>query len=478
MRRLLIVIALLVLPSVVRAEDLVLVDGRYLHVSILEANDRGLRVKLLDGGGTVFIPWSLIREADRNRIMIGRGLKEDESSRIPMEAGVKISLRTGDEVTGRIESQNDKEVTVLVGGSKQVIPRTNIAKDGIEQLQVPVTSIYKPSEYLAKREAEAAAADDDVAAHMDLARLADALGLYESAVSHLMKVKTADAEFQKDWVANTMERLEALAKNKVLRDELDRARQQSMLNQFDKAFAALDAIDKLSDIPAGIKSEVTTYRETFAKRRYEYFRKIVASEYDLVLKNKIRVLSRDEKLTLDEARRKLRSEIHKEVVADLAERHKLDPKGEVEKMWEDRRWHATRFSMYGSGSFIVLGVAKQAQQLQAEMQRAMAQAYAQQARQQQGRNGQAAGNPQDRLPKPPTKEEWWKRSQSSDREQWMLAFWVENSKKVEVTGERWEDCERCGAKGYVQFAGSQGDVLRAVCPRCQGHTRDRGVSYK
>ena len=82
------------------------------------------------------------------------------------------------------------------------------------------------------------------------------------------------------------------------------------------------------------------------------------------------------------------------------------------------------------------------------------------------------------MPKPPTKEEWWTRSQSSEREQWMMAFWAENAKKVEVTGEKWEDCERCGAKGYIQFSGSQGDVLRAVCPRCQGHMRDRGVSYK
>ena len=477
MRRLLALLVLVLFPAWLHAEDLVLVDGRYLHVSILEANDRGLRVKLLDGGGTVFVPWSLIHEADRNRIMIARGLKEDESSRIPSEPGVRILLKTGDEVVGRIDAQNDKELTVTVAGTKQVIPRANIVKDGIEQTQVPVTAIWKSAEYFAKREAEAAATDDDVAAHMDLARLADALGLYEQAVGHLLKVRAADAEFQKDWIANTLERLEALAKNKVLRDELDRARQQAMLNQFDKAASALDEIEKLPDVPAGIRAEITTYRESFAKKRYEYFRRIVANEYDLVLKNKIRALSRDEKLTIDEARRKLRSEIHKEVVADLAARHKLDPKNEVEKMWEDRRWHATRFAMYGSGSFVILGVAKQAQQLQAEMQRAMAQAYAQQARQ-QGRNGQQAAPPQDRLPKPPTKEEWWTRSQSSEREQWMMAFWAENAKKVEVTGEKWEDCERCGAKGYIQFSGSQGDVLRAVCPRCQGHMRDRGVSYK
>ena len=173
-----------------------------------------------------------------------------------------------------------------------------------------------------------------------------------------------------------------------------------------------------------------------------------------------------------------RADLHKEVVTDVATRLKLDPK-EVEKMWEERGFHQPRIASYGSGSFIVLGRSPNAEKYEQEMQKYL-QSVLRQQQQQQGRNNQGgslSAQP-EKLPKPPTKEEWWKNSQSSDREGWMLAFWAENSKKVQVVGDRWEDCSRCGGTGALRFSGSQGETLRTTCPSCQGHQRYKGVAYK
>ena len=77
-------------------------------------------------------------------------------------------------------------------------------------------------------------------------------------------------------------------------------------------------------------------------------------------------------------------------------------------MWEERGWHQPRIASYGSGSFIVLGRAPNADKYDAEMQKYLQQALRAQ-QQQQGKNNQngSLSAPPDKLPKPPTKEEWW-----------------------------------------------------------------------
>jgi hypothetical protein len=60
MRLSILVSAFLVLAAALPAEDIILIDGRYLHVKILTPSEQGLQVQLLDTGGQVFLPWGLI----------------------------------------------------------------------------------------------------------------------------------------------------------------------------------------------------------------------------------------------------------------------------------------------------------------------------------------------------------------------------------------------------------------------------------
>ena len=70
------------LSAFARADDIVLVDGRYLQVKVLGATEKKLHVKLLDTGGELWIPWDLIRESDRDRLMVQFGYKEEERGEI------------------------------------------------------------------------------------------------------------------------------------------------------------------------------------------------------------------------------------------------------------------------------------------------------------------------------------------------------------------------------------------------------------
>ena len=50
-------LTLIVASGSLRADDLVLVDGRYLQVKFIRGDERGVSVKLLDTGGEILIPW-------------------------------------------------------------------------------------------------------------------------------------------------------------------------------------------------------------------------------------------------------------------------------------------------------------------------------------------------------------------------------------------------------------------------------------
>jgi tetratricopeptide (TPR) repeat protein len=467
--------AFLVLATALPAEDIILIDGRYLHVKILTPSEQGLQVQLLDTGGQVFLPWGLIYETDRTRLMKEFGYLNEE--KVYVEDGHVVTTKMGDTYEGLVISDTADSIVLKRQGTPLPIPKSSI-KD-LEKRSVNVLEIYTPDEFYNKRAGEMKVPDDDIQGNMELADLAFTLGLYEKSFRHYQKVQAVDPLYEEKFIANRLKTLEELSKNKQISDLIKQARNDALHNLYPKAFKAFDEILGLKDLPQGLKAEAEVYKQRAIKQRYEYFRRKVREDYEGTLKNKIAALSRDSKLKLEEARRKLRSDVHKEVVTDIATRLQLDPK-EVEKMWEERGFNQPRIASYGSGSFIVLGRSPNAEKYDQEMQKYLQSALRQQ-QQQQGRNneGGSLSAPADKMPKPPTKEEWWtKVSDSADREGWMRAFWAENSKKVTVVGDRWEDCSRCGGTGALKFSGSQGDTMRTTCPACQGHQRFKGVAYK
>jgi hypothetical protein len=468
--------ALALLAAGLGAQDIVLVDGRYLHVKIVEPNEKGIKVLLLDGtGGQVFISWGLIHEPIRKELRIKFGLDEDEAANVIVEEGNRVTTKIGEVWEGRVVNETADAITLKHQGSQMTIPK-NVIKE-LEKVPTNVLNIYSPEEYYAKRAGELKAADDDIPGNEELAELANDLNLYEKSFLHFKKVQATDPGYKTEYIANILKRLEELQKHKQIRDILDDSRRQAMYKQFPKALAQLEAILGMKDIPASLKAEAEVIKQKTIKLRYEHYRLLVRSDYEGLVKAKIRAMSRDEKLKLDEARRKLRVDLHKEIVLELAAKHGIDPK-EVEKMWEERGFNQPRTATYGSGSFIVLGRAPDYDKYEQEMNKYLQDVLRKQQSTRNDQGGSLSAQP-ERLPKPPTKEEWWQKiSTSQDREGWMLAFWAENSKKVHVVGDRWEDCSRCGATGSLKFSGSQGDIVRAPCPNCQGHKRYKGVAFK
>jgi hypothetical protein len=464
--------------NVARAEELVLIDGRYLQVSVLEADKSGLRVIVFQTNGEIFIPWDRVVERDRDRLMTKWDLKEVRIE-APTESGVRIATKSGDVLVGRVVKQTPEAITLRRNGVDEEYKREMIKE--MEQELVPVTAIEKPETLYAERVKQANPAEDDIDAHVELAEFAESIDLPEEAIRHYLRVQAIDPEFEAQRIKNRLISLEALAQNKNVREAIQQARRFANATLFKRSLQTLADLNAIPNLPDPIKAELGIVAEWVVAKQSEYQRVAVRDQFLREIRIKIAAMSRDEKLTLQQAQAELRTKVGKEIFAKLAERLEIDHK-KVEELWKDRRLHADRFTSYGSGSFIVLGVAAKAQEQQQELQRLLMQDL--NRRGQQGRGNDQGGSLQsqaEKLPKPPTKEEWWKRSKSYEREEWMFCYWVEHAKLVEIPttrGERWDDCVRCGGTGALPFAGSQGETIRVTCPSCQGHKGYKGFRFK
>ncbi len=474
-------LVVLFLSAWVRADDIVLVDGRYLQVKVLGVTEKKLHVKLLDTGGELWIPWDLIREADRDRLMIAHGLKEAERPEI-VRPGVRLVTRTGEEFFGipttKFDAQSVPDEVVIIHKGREWPFKKSVIRT-LEWRDIPALEAYTQEQLYEQELARIKPGEEDLEGHWDLARFAQEIELYGRAVEHMLKVREIDPLYRSDYVGNQLDRMEVLARNQKIVDAIRGAKRQSYVKRFDQAIEQIDQIITLEEVDPNIKATAELTKEGILKRRWTYFSKQVTRGYFNLLDNKIGKMARDSKMELKTAQNELRREMHKEIVADLAAKYGLDPKKEVEKMWEERVVHQPRRASYGSGTFIVLGKAKGAENRMQQFQRQMARQQQQQRRRNGGRGQQQQPNNTIRPPKPPTKEDWWKKIASSGmRAQWMKAFYAENGKKLEVVGERKDACTRCGGTGTMKLAGSQGETITFTCPRCQGHRYDKGVAYK
>ncbi|MSR74900.1 MAG: hypothetical protein EXS14_05465 [Planctomycetes bacterium] len=462
------------------ADEITLTDGRYIQVKCLEANERGVRVHLLESGGEVWIPWVLIREADRKALRVRFSLESDDSNLVSAEEGVRLVTKDGDEhlgvPTAPLDLQNLPDEVILIVGGKSTSFKKSVIRL-IEVAEVPALAAFTPEQLYQRKVKDGAPGADDVQGHWDLARFCIAIEAPEAAIRHLLALKQADAEFQTEAVARELARMEELARNARVVKAIRDAKQEAFFNRFPRSLQMLDEIVALVDITPMLKSQAEMTKEFVLKKRWEHYRTLVRRDYFTFLDQRIGKMARDEKLTLKDAQKEVRSTLHKDIVSDLAAKHGLDAKTEVQKMWEERVVHSPLSACYGSGSFIVLGRAPGAQEREQALQQALARMMAQQ--QQQSRGGQASNTAMPKFPKPPTADEWWtKLSDSGSRADWMKAYYAENGRQLKIAGERKIDCDRCGATGTIKYGGAQGELIPVTCPRCQGHKTDKGVLFK
>ncbi len=466
-----------VLAAPIRPDGIFLRDGRYIQAEVLEATARGVTLKLVETGGTVFLRWEALREEEQRRVKVMKGLLEEDLDHLLVEPGKRLILRNGNRVEGLVRSETQEAVTFQNRGRVAEYLRSSILR--VEDAEVSVLEIWTMEELYTRKLAEIKPTDDDVVGHFEMAKYARAIGAYDKAIDHLVRVREINPDYKADYVRNQLPYLELLHKNKAIGEAMARARQHVFRNQFDLAIGILAELEGLKEVKDSEKltRDIQRDRKRFEEQRWAFFQKKVVSRYLTLLKRFTDDLSRDPKMDLEKAKAHMRKGLHEQIVERIAKDLGIDGKKEVEPMWTARKIHRSEVASYGSGTFIVDGDGGGAggKSQQADLQR-LRELY-ERARQNRGRQSQAA-QPQVEPPKLATPEEWWKAADSAERAQWMRAYFVEQGKKLTIVGERNDECGRCGGTGQLQQLTTQGETTSFTCPRCHGLRRDRGFTYR
>ena len=467
------------------AEIITLVDGRVLHVEVLSGDENGIIVRRLDNDGRLQIRWALIRDEDRQMLRIRFGFEEDEDEADLVTEGHRLYPKLGDYRDGRVISQTQEKIVFRQQG--KTIEFMSAAVRKVEPREVSVFDIFTAEELFDQRVTEMGAAATQLQGQFDLAKWAMRVGLYEKSMELMLKVGELDPTYKADYIQNQMARLEVLAKNKEILNAIREAEKEGYSRRFARCLSIFDEVLGVSGLDAQLRTDVEKKKARFEKRRWDYYSKLIVHSYHREVNKRIDKYARnrdvqsgdkEKKITVDTAMAWLRSKLHKEVVEDLAKKHELDPKNEVEKMWKDRTQRSTRRASYGSGTFIIQKAPKSAKGagnngLNKRIQEAL-------QRRQQGRNRrQQQQQPQQQVQqKLITKEQWWKKVDSTQRAFWMRAWYAENGRQMKVESKHMRNCNQCGASGRLKSLSSQGGASVITCPRCQGNKGDKVINYR
>ena len=472
-------------PGRVHAEIIFLKDGRLLHVKVVSGDETGIQVVRLDNHGKLFIRWELLREEDRKRLRIRFGLEDDDSGADLLMDGHRVFVRRGDYYDGLIEER--KQDQIVLRRQDGLMHLRNEAVLRVEERPVSVFEVYTPEELYQQRAEGLAPADDDVVGQLELAKWATKVGLYGKALEHYLKITAADPEYKADFIANQVKRLKVLDRNKELREAIRTAEKAGFAHRYPECLAYFDEILNAPGLDQTLRREVEKKKQRFLKRRWKYYSQLIVRDYHRQVSRRIKKMaaskdihSRDKKkqLTITSAMNFVRSQLHKDIIAWLAERYELDPKKEVEEMWKNRKSKIKRSATYGSGTFIVEGKkgGRGASGTGAQ-NRALQEALDRLRRRQSGGNNQPTAAPQ-RQRKPLTKDEWWKKADSVQRAFFLKAYFAEKSGHMEVVSTSWRICPTCGGTGYIKILGMQGGLVKTPCPRSQGLKGDKLVYYR
>ncbi|MCA9321178.1 MAG: hypothetical protein KDB53_10605 [Planctomycetes bacterium] len=476
-----------VLTLVARADIIFLRDGRMMHVKVLSADEKGIDVEMLDTGGRLFVRWDLLREDDRRRLRIEMGFDEDDSGADLLMMGLRVHVRKGTSYDGievEPETPDQDHLHLRSDGRTMTIRRDAIRR--IEEREISKFEVYTPEELYQMELLRLNPGEDDAQAQFEMARWATKVGMYFEAIAHYLRVQQADPELKAAYVDNQIKRLEVLSKRKDILDAIVQAERNVGRNRFQRAVEIFDEVLAVADLPAEIRREAEKKKEKTLKKRWDYYVKEVSREYNRQVDLKIRAVAssrdigssdKEKAMTIDRAMSYVRSQLHKEVIETVAQKLELDPKGEVAKMWEERKKGARRSATYGSGTFVIAGVQEvgaggggggQNQQIQDLLERVRG----------GGRRGGAQQPAQEAAPKLLTKEQWWAGASSVQRRYYLRAFFAENGKQYEVLRDYLRPCTTCGGTGSIKELGSQGGFVKRTCPRCQGNTGDRTINYR
>lgn len=445
--------------------DLVnLARGIPVQGEILGVDETAVRLRRFDGG-TVRLPWDQIAETDRTRLRRQHGLEaEDDAAELEID-GARVTTKDGTVLEGVLQKETAAELELKQRGKNVlVLPKSRVAS--VERARVSVFSAYTPAELYEKRKAEAQpkSAED----HFELAQYCQKIGAYVAAKDHLTAASEADPEYKAAGIRLQIEALDRLVADQKLLSLGEAIREQFRSGLYGKVIEGLADLEKRapgSPVLEALARSGITAEKVAARRKGELARQVGTRWYQLTRELCTRK-AREPEVTLAAAKAYVSKEMGEEIVAKIAEALSIDA-GEVRPLFAERTG-VKHVASYGSGTYLV-------EQKKREGTRPAPNRGG-------GSDRRAGGGPNSggnrREPQKPNAEDWWKSADLPERRDFLMATYVEATGDFAVMRAEYDNCPKCGGRGYVVMYVQGSDNTRFACDRCWQTRTDKRIVFR
>jgi tetratricopeptide (TPR) repeat protein len=458
-------------PDVVRLKN-----GRFLSgtIQIDESDKEGFKVQRWDTGGTLYVRWSQIPEAEKNRLL---NRSTDTGPVLDLIDGARALTATREEL-GVLIREDAQQVLIKTKNSRTPVPvPVSALLRPVEKLKIRESDAYSPEELVERRLAKAN--EKDYASMVDMGRFAAGLKLYEKAREFYQKAQAADAS-KKEEIEAIVAANEVLIKEgkamallrevKSLEEDTEFAKAIEVARKLMGEYADTETARQNKDLVATLEKEAKDFEvkkaEVLAQKvpeMYKAKRSSLLGEYA------------GTRYKLSQARTMV-AKLDEEVVKYLQQKLKSTPE-EIQTAW-GKREQKMRTATYGDGSWIVKGGQDGGLDTEAE--------YTPRQQNQGSSVIDDFGNRTQRRPqqppkpvklgkKLPTAEEWWASASGADRKNWLEAEYAKTSGAVRKEVKT-KPCNQCNGQGVLKSTRS-GVPCDVKCSRCHGAKDDEIVQY-
>lgn len=434
------------------------------------SNEKYLTVEDYLTGSFRRFAWEAVDVADRNRL---HALWRWETTGQTTVEGVLIEYRLGDgsttEIRGVVEKETDSTVHLQRDGKILEIPKARIVSQDPEELDV--REVWSPAQ-LIDRQKEAMKAEgvdfENLSArdHWRIGTYAEWVEGYETAREHYTAAAADEDFLKKDLAKQRLGRVEALLRDRAALDALQDVRFKLRMNLFRKVRTMLDAFgEKHPEASEAVLQKLASIRADFDERRTMVLQREARRHFVDIVKDLIHDKIREKDVAITDVTTWTRRELPEEAFARLSGRvlarfDDVTPE-EAELFWEGRDKGQWKRVTYGGGTFIV-----DPPKIKPPKAR-------------RGRGGQRGGGGGGlQPPKPPTRDQWWEKASTREREQWVLAYFIERSELFALGEREYRPCSMCHGVGLLSKTVHTGDVWTYLCTRCGGAQHDVIVKYR
>ena len=455
-------LALLVLAPFAAAQQdatmmLRLRDGSILWGGVLEHTPESLVFVRADTGGRHRLGWSLLDPVEEKELKTRFGYVEIAAEEVYVDAET-LTTTEGQQYTGVVLSRTGDTILIKTASATIPLPKARLAGSPAPT-QVPAREVYTKDELYAQKAAEVDAST--ALGQVELATWCERILDFARAVEHWTKAQELDPSHRTDEVKAGLARATEKAARADQIEWLANVDALVVKKRFDDAIAAADAFTtRFADSP--LRPDAKRALDRAVKARDRWVTERVWSLWNAQLGKVARELS--VRATLAEVLAGLEGKLQEDVLAgvvkELAKSTKEATAEVVRRAFAARRKERWLRASYGQGTWLLGKQAalkgadgetkpqdapvnerdKERMELEQRLSRFL-------ENQQLARSAQGGADDEDE------RETFWKELPSTARQNWIVAYYAENSGVFEVRPQPLlSPCRECGGTGTRQMS--------------------------